>query len=249
MKNLFISRCIGLLVVGCAWINAGLTAASVESPDAVAAADESAQHIVLDPETGRLRIGSVELDPVARRLRFPAQVNMQEGLLEYALVTGGGKLHESLLRTDVDPMDIQVALTLLGLKGRADKTREPSPIRLEGEGVRIDVEWREGEGEVAVPVRKRLERMITDQRSGESMSDQHWIFTGSRIVDGVLMVRQEGSIVAIYRDSLAMMENPLPEAVDDTLWYARQTEVPVPGTSVLVEISVPQQVKSTISAF
>lgn len=201
--------------------------------------------VVFVPETGRVRVGEVEIDPVARRIQFPAEINMQEGLLEYAIVADRGKLHESLLSTDVDPLHVQVALTLLGLKGRPDKRLEPNPAEPEGEKLRIEVEWSGPDGKV---IRKRIEQMITDQRSGSAMGDMQWVFTGSRIIDGVLMVLQERSVVAIYRDALAMIENPLPEAIDDTIWFVRTSEVPPIGTPVKV-MMIAQAQETSIAAY
>jgi hypothetical protein len=58
--------------------------------------------------------GKVRLDAAKRCLRFPATVNRWDGPLEYALVTSLGAKHESLLLTDVDPLDIHTAAVLLG---------------------------------------------------------------------------------------------------------------------------------------
>jgi hypothetical protein len=201
--------------------------------------------VVFIPETGHVKVGEVEIDPVAHRIQFPAEINMQEGLLEYAIVADRGKLHESLLSTDVDPLHVQVALTLLGLKGRPDKSLEPNPAEPVGEKLRIEVEWTGPDGTL---FRKRLEQMITDQSSGKAMRDMQWVFTGSRIVDGVLMVLQERSLVAIYRDSLAMIENPLPEAIDDTIWFVRTSEVPSVGTPVKVTM-VAQAQETSIATY
>src|SRR3989442_9675353 len=60
------------------------------------------------------QVGAVRIDREQRTLRFPALVNLREGNLEYLLVTSFGKTHESLLRTEVRPFQLQVALLLLG---------------------------------------------------------------------------------------------------------------------------------------
>ena len=41
---------------------------------------------------------------------------MRSNIVEYAVVTRPAKTHESLFRTDVDPMHIHLAMLLLGAK-------------------------------------------------------------------------------------------------------------------------------------
>jgi len=48
---------------------------------------------------GVFRIGDVLINKQERSVTFPAEVNLDRGLLEYLLVRMGGKTHESLLRT------------------------------------------------------------------------------------------------------------------------------------------------------
>src|SRR5687768_133237 len=80
------------------------------------AADISTNAPIKDLGEGRLQIGSVTVDSKQKTLTFPALVNMTTGLVEYLVVTTGGKVHESLLRTDAEPFHIHTAMLLLGLK-------------------------------------------------------------------------------------------------------------------------------------
>ena len=186
----------------------------------------------IDLEAGTVRIGDVEVDAVHRKIRFPASVNMTEGILEYAVVGGQGKLHESLLRTDIEPYDLQMALLLLGLRG-GDNVRYQGDTRVpQGDRVRIWVEWESG----GRSHRARLERLIRNERLKGPMGDMDWVFTGSRVVDGVLMAQVERSIVAIYRDPLAIIDNPAPGAEDDTIWSPNRETVPPEGHPVTVII-------------
>ena len=62
------------------------------------------------------RVGDVTVDAKLDAVVFPAKVNQLVGLIEYALVTENGKIHESFLSTKVSPSDIHGALLLLGAK-------------------------------------------------------------------------------------------------------------------------------------
>ena len=66
---------------------------------------------------GVFQVGGVKLEREARRVSFPAKLNMTNGPIEYLLVTTAGKAHESLLTTDIEPQHLQVAMLLLGAKG------------------------------------------------------------------------------------------------------------------------------------
>ena len=62
---------------------------------------------------GIFQIGSVRLNAEQKTIQFPASVNMTNGLVEYLLVTGTGKLHESVLKTDVEPSQIHTAMLFI----------------------------------------------------------------------------------------------------------------------------------------
>ncbi|MGI8965419.1 MAG: hypothetical protein ACR2H1_04940 [Limisphaerales bacterium] len=64
-------------------------------------------------EPGIFEIGQVRLDKNKKSIQFPVHVNMNQGTIEYLLVTSSGKLHESLLRTEAEPRDIHLAVLLL----------------------------------------------------------------------------------------------------------------------------------------
>ncbi len=79
--------------------------------------------------------------------------------------------------------------------------------------------------------------MLKD-RSGKTkpMAPGDFIFTGSVIRNGVFMAQVEKSIIAIYHDPVAMIDNPAPEGGSDELWYVNPQAVPPAGTDVVVSI-------------
>ena len=64
-------------------------------------------------DDGRYAFGDVLLDREARTLELPGISNQVNGLVEYGLVHEGGKIHESLFRTNVRPQIIHAAFLLL----------------------------------------------------------------------------------------------------------------------------------------
>lgn len=165
------------------------------------------------------RIGEIELNAATREIRFPAVVNQDAGALEYVLVKETGKVHESLLRTDVPAGQLQVALKLLRFRagwGRLfDHLHPPgkAPVRdAIGEEVELLVSWAE---KPAIPLR----RAIHNRKTGKVMDDSPWVFTGSEVVEGEFQAEVEGSIVAIFRDALAMINTVDSDSLDDEVWF------------------------------
>lgn len=183
-------------------------------------------------ENGNIRLGGVEVDPRARTVRFEGEFNMKEGGLEYAIVAHHGKLHESLLRTAISPYDLQVALVLLGLKSGRPLDYQGDPRAPEGDPVAISVEWSDG----GKSNKARIEELVMNMKNKKQMARMNWIYTGSRILEGRLMAQIERSLVAIFHDPAAIIDNPLPEGGDDTMWFVNTEKVPVPGTKASITI-------------
>lgn len=182
---------------------------------------------------GVFEIGGVRILKKEDRVIFPATVNMEKGLLEYLIVGDVGKVHESLLRTKVEPYSLQIALLLLGLEGSTNPLSAQGEARTpEGDPVTIWVEVKTG----GMPKKMRIEQWVQIQSKGESLEPMEWIFTGSVILDGVFMAQAEKSIVAVFHDPVAMIDNSLPEGASDEVWFVNEKAVPPVGTEVSVII-------------
>lgn len=193
---------------------------------------------------GVFQVGGVKLEKAVRRVVFPAKVNMTDGPLEYVLVTAQGKTHESVLKTDIEPHHLQVAMLLLGAKGSqaAPLTNAPAggPIAqagqhnppLPGEPVLIEVTWMQG----GKPQRRRMEELVFNRRAKEPMSKGPFTFTGSRVWQGKFIAQTEGSLISLITDPDAVFNNPRPNRDADDTWVVRQQEVPPLDT--LVEVSI-----------
>lgn len=184
------------------------------------------------------RVGVVQCDRLALTLTIPAQVNAREGLIEYALVTRQGKVHEALLSTDADPLHVQMAALLLGMS--------PQPGKEQACEVMIDVEWATNG-----PTRKMaLEDLIAlakgspqDPSSG-TMTRGPWKFTGSKMDSNGYAAAREGSIITLIEDPAAMIANPRPGREDDTLHVPNAAAMP--GTGMPVSVCI--RLKSSTAA-
>lgn len=185
---------------------------------------------------GMYRIGEVLVNKQEKSVSFPAQVNMDMGMLEYLIVYRSGKTHESLLRTDISPYNLQVAFLLLGYEGTDKRlARQGSKEIPKGEPVRITISNVAGKQSAAFPVEKWL-----SNRFSESVKDVdllEWVFCGSFVNEyGRFMSQETGSIVAIWHDPVAMIDNASPGGESNRIWFVKQGTVPAPGTTVTVTI-------------
>ena len=180
---------------------------------------------------GVIEIGDCRVDKKNGRVEFPARVNMQEGLLEYLLVGDAGKLHESLLSTEISPYALQVSLLLLGIEGSYNPLEVQGEARTpEGGRVNIKVQWQDGERVKTVALEKWL------KKDKSKLNNIPWVFTGSMVIDGVFMAEVERSIIAIFHDPVAMIDHQLPEGADDQIWFVDSAQTPSRGTNVTVII-------------
>jgi hypothetical protein len=180
-------------------------------------------------------LGLVRLDKSKRAVIFPASVNMADGVVEYALVHRTGKVHESVLKTEADPLHIHLATLLLSPPQSAAPAANPrTPSDLLGPHLTIWAQWKVGGSEKHV----RLEDLVSNTLTKSQMSRGDWIYNGSRVVQGVYLAQRDGSIVAIIADPDAMINSPRAGRDDDEIWRANRSLVPPVGTAVEVTLQL-----------
>ncbi|MBS3763133.1 MAG: hypothetical protein KGZ25_07525 [Planctomycetes bacterium] len=191
---------------------------------------------------GRYRLGSLRIHAREKTVQFPGRVNMDEGgPIELLLCLTEGKVHESVLTTDIKPLYLQVALILLNLKpGRnpglrfygEEKTEEKNEPPA-GDMVEIFVEWEEGENKKK-KVKKRAEKLLWDVNEKKPLEDTKWVFVGSRWVKGRFGADVEGSLVTTFYDPFAILEISTKRVNDDTWGAVNQKLCPSKGTDVTI---------------
>ena len=178
------------------------------------------------------RVGDVTVDAKLGVAAFPAKVNQLVGLIEYALVTEAGKVHESFLSTKVRPSDIHAALLLLSVK----------PLS----GVNVDVGWKVGGKWVRKPIADCVGQYPLEAASERDdkvtdksfhLKSRGWKWTGARLRNGNLTADETGSILSLQPDIDALT---LLEPMVDTGRYGIHVwpkRVPKIGQTVQVFLS------------
>lgn len=173
----------------------------------------------------------------------PGIILVTRGVVELFGCGDGGKEHETVLRLDCDIQSLDNALTLAGFKrGPIPKTLDLSQ---EGQGSRIIVlvQWYDQDGKL---ITYRSEDLVVSIRRQAPMPRVGWTYvakwikvadptspSGDRTYE-LLAANQSRSLVTTFRDNSALLDNPLEEAIDDTLFAANYMLLPRSGTPVQV---------------
>jgi len=186
---------------------------------------------------GMFKMGDIVINKLERSISFPAQVNQKDGLLEYLLVHRRGKVHESLFKTDVEPYYLNLAFLLLSFEGTDRPLQhQGDPAAPQGEPVSITVSYGAGGAEKASPERWMVRRKYNDASSEEAVERLNWVYTGARVWLGRFAAQTGGSIVAVYHDPDAIIDNASPGGESDKIWFVDKKSALPMATPVTITI-------------
>lgn len=179
-------------------------------------------------------MGTTRLDPASRCVFATGYVNQVEGAIELMACGPGGKVHESVLVLQVNPMDLQAALLLIGLKpGPPMPDLGVGPPR--GDRVHLWVQWQEPHRTVIKP----LEALAYDWRRKRALRTDGWVFTGSVVENGSFKAMAEESLVASYWDPWAIINVQSTLGADDDALSVNSAEIPPLHTPVTLIMECP----------
>ena len=221
MRLLLLSLTIGLLL-------AALTQSAEPAAPSSTKGLQKSQNLIQSAGPGKFQIGKVSFDSRKRKVSFPAQVNLRDALIEYAIVGKTGKRHESLLMTEADPIHIHLAMLLLGTKTPPRKSKDnPLPP---GQAIDIFISWQQNGKEQT----RRLEDWIIVGENKLPAGKGKWIYNGARIENGQFIASADQSIVALILDIHALVNNPRTGNENDEIWFPNETQIPALNTKVQV---------------
>lgn len=180
------------------------------------------------------QLGSVQLDKKNRAVHFPASVNMANGVVEYFIVTGTGKLHESIFKTETDAAQIHTAMLLLGAKAQETNAASTNII---GDKIQINVSWKISGEEKQV----RAEDLVLNTKTRRTMTGSGWVYNASKVIDGTFIAQRDGSIVAIISDPLALANSTQADRDNDDIWFVNTNRIPALNTPVEITFQLPSK--------
>lgn len=203
--------------------------------------------VIKQLDENRYLIGTVTIDKKKREIRFPAKLNMKEGLLEYLIVHENGSVHESLLSTTISPTHLNIAFKLLNyppspehylIRLKDGSLSDQRPVVDEktkaAARIRIQLEWTRDNKTLTTPAGQWVQHAV---RTTESMPEGPWVYGGSEILGGYYLPETNGEVCAIFATNTALITYPGEGAFDDTVWNVYTERVPEIGTNITVVIA------------
>lgn len=190
-------------------------------------------------------LNGITFNSETRAITFPAKVNMVEGLLEYAIVHESGKAHESFLTTTISPYDLNVVLLLVNFKPSAtffdlsDKKSGAVVVKKPkiepAAKLSVSLKWKDATGPEKTAA---LESLLLNIDKKAPATDGPFTYTGSMLMeDGTFMAKETGSILALYADAAALLNNPREGNENDDIWITDKKKTPPLETAVTVTLN------------
>ncbi|MEM9481705.1 MAG: YdjY domain-containing protein [Verrucomicrobiota bacterium] len=188
-------------------------------------------------------LGQIRFNKKTGEIRFPAKVNQNEVLLEFAIVNEvTGKTHEALLSTPISPLYLAIVFKLMRFE---ESERDIWPVWDE-DGNIVEPMKDDGKGRLDILVEREVdgkkERFpigdwIYHRRRNESLKPGHWVLTGSEMYRGYYLAETDGAIAAIYRTTAGLINSFDDSSDNDEVWFPHLEKVPELGTEVDVVIA------------
>lgn len=160
-----------------------------------------------------------------KEVSFPGRVNMTEGDLEVLICTPSGRTHESLLVSETNPFQLQLALYLLGAENGTRLSGREIP---QGTLLNIDVQ---ADGKKREPV----ENWLFNKRTSKCKVRNGWVFTGSSFThDNQCLATEEGNLVNIWSFGNTILDNPSETGEEDDYFSVYTENMPECETPVTV---------------
>lgn len=174
---------------------------------------------------------------------------LDRGVIELLGCGGGGKEYESVLRLEADVQGLDLALSLCGLKRGPIPGRLADPDLVQGSRVVVLLQWI---GEDGKTVTHRAEDCIVNIQRKAPMPRVGWTYVGAMLpvpdpastggkTYRVLAAAGTRSLLTTYRDPSTLLDNPLFDAIDDSLYIANYMVLPEMGTKVRVILRPPAE--------
>ncbi|OGV83631.1 MAG: hypothetical protein A3K19_07650 [Lentisphaerae bacterium RIFOXYB12_FULL_65_16] len=180
---------------------------------------------------GDVRLGGITLHRATGEISFPAVLNLQSGVIEVIVSLPDGRLHESLLKTEVKALHLQTLLLLANLKN-GPRIRDENGNQ--GDIGDLDLEWKDKDGKA---VREPIEEWIVDTHTGKPMTRYGWAFVGSAVVDGIFQADAACNLVINYSVADTVLDIADKSGEDDTL-YVGNDQKTVPGKDAPVRVII-----------
>jgi hypothetical protein len=196
----------------------------------------AAKKRIKDLGDGNYELGQITFNAKRREIRVPCVINMREGPIEFVLVHESGKTHESLLRTGVSALDLQVIFLLLnyepGHDGLFDSLEKKEPeayanlvkVKTTKAGAnRIKLGLEVSKDQEVKPLAQCLLKLPAKKPPTDCDT---WIFHGSMVQESGFSAALHGNLISLYYDVSGMIGTPSLDNRTDDCWEPNPLALP-----------------------
>jgi hypothetical protein len=156
-------------------------------------------------------------------------------VVEYLLVTTTGKTHESVFNTEAEPQHIHMALLLLGARpAYSNDFPRDLTVPVPGERVDLAVRWT-ANGKTSM---QTAEDFVITTNNQQRLVRGPWVYNGSFLTDRRFLAQQEGSIISIQIDPVALINNPRSGCENGDLHHVNTSAMPPDQTPLEMQITL-----------
>jgi hypothetical protein len=190
------------------------------------------------PEQKVGKLPHVEFDAVKKQVRVECEMLAVEAPLEFFCCVRGTNDYEAMIRSDVKPSDLHLALLAIGLKpGQPLQYSDAAKrwIPPQGPPLQITMEYQKDGKTVTAPAWK----WMRDTKTKKTAPPFTWVFAGSRVMpDGKYAADVTGYLISIVNFDLTVIDVPqLASSSNELLEWERNPDVtPKAGTPVTMII-------------
>ena len=179
-----------------------------------------------------MMVGAIKVDLARGTAEIPAAFAAPTSPLEYVAVAEQGKAYESLLTVAAAPVELRLALTLLGYEGTPPGADGTVPRATPTDSVEVSL--------VVDGKPRPLGDFMIDQKTGKAPPEVPWQVVGFADANRASALRSKDYLTLVERDVLAPMRRSVdagnPYAQGQGL-IANSKTIPVVGTKVTLVIA------------
>ena len=156
------------------------------------------------------------------------------------MVHENGKVHESLFRTKVRPRFVHACFLLLKEKPETNffkildgNVSEWTNLRR----IELSIIWEQNNTYQEKPISS----MVINQVDNREIASKSFVFSGSNTIEGQYLAEMDGSIIAVYHDSRAVLNSMDKQSNSDEVWIAHQIAMPPKGYPVRIRLKLPKK--------
>ena len=195
------------------------------------------------------QLGEVTIDKKKRTISFEAEAEITKEIVEYAIVTPAGKIHEALFITNARPIHFNIAFKLLGYKENkslykvfvdnfpTEKYQAATDEEKTKSFFTTTISWTDKKTKKTHS--HNINDLIKNSQTEQTLTldKAKWSYGGSFVHHGKFVAEMNNDLIAIFTDRGAVANYAGKGREDDTLWLPVTEKMPVQGTKVTITIT------------